>query len=328
MSKQQQYNLMEQHRGVHADLLLMCLPLVAMAVFFYGLRPALLCLTAIITANLCDRIVALLRHTAYQKREWSSEAFAVMLTLMMPASVSYYVVFVGALATVMLGKEVFGGYGAYPFHPTAVGYAVVAVNWPEQMFQYPQPFSRLPLGMVEGVALAESPLHVLKNGGIPVLDAMELLLGNYAGAMGLTALLVTLACAVFLISRRRISLLVSGGFLLGAALVAFVAPRMGFLQEGPLLMDRLQAVKYELCSGGMVFTAVYLLADPVTLPKNRVSKLLFGLLLGFMSMMFRYYGIHEVGVCFAILSVNAVSGWLDRSVRKLMSRKGVVRREF
>ncbi|MFR9067291.1 MAG: RnfABCDGE type electron transport complex subunit D [Faecalibacterium prausnitzii] len=43
------------------------------------------------------------------------------------------------LAGVLIGKEVFGGYGSYPFHPAAVGYAVAAVSWPEQVFRYPQP---------------------------------------------------------------------------------------------------------------------------------------------------------------------------------------------
>src|SRR5699024_10313776 len=96
-------------QGTHTDIVFMCLPLVAMAVFFYGPRPALLCAVAVITANLCDRLVALLRGQKYEKGEWSSEAFALLVTLMMPATASYYMVIIGTLAAVLVGKEAFGG---------------------------------------------------------------------------------------------------------------------------------------------------------------------------------------------------------------------------
>lgn len=330
---EKQTALMQRDQGTHTDLFYMCLPLLAMAIMFYGFRVALLCGTAVITANLCDRLVALLRRRPYQKHEWSSEVFAFMLTLLMPATVSYYVVIAGALATVMIGKEAFGGYGAYPFHPTAVGYAVVAVSWPNQMFQYPEPalFSALPIGNVSGVSLVESPLHALKAGGLPTLDNTKLLLGNYAGPMGATALLVILACALFLWNRKRIRLHVPVVFLLTCAAIVFFAPRLGdiapFSMPWEHLADRLAMVKYELGSGGILFTAIFLLTDPVTLPKTRVAQVLYAVLLGIMTMMFRYYGNYETGVCFAMLAVNAVSDWVERNAQRIVNWRGVIKRE-
>lgn len=257
-----------------------------------------------------------------------------MLALTMPATVSYYVVIVGAVAAVLLGKEAFGGYGCYVFHPTAVGYAVVAVSWPEQVFRYPeaQLFQSLPLGSVSSVQLVDSPLHALKTGGLPTLDNTTLFLGNYAGPMGVTALLVIMACALFLANRRSLHLSVLFSFLGMCALVAFVAPRLGdipaFSMPWTYVADRLAVMKYELCSGGLLFAAVFPMADPVICPTNRISRILYGALTGFMAMMFRYYGNYETGVCFAILAMNAFSGWLDRAVLRILHRKGVVRREL
>lgn len=332
--KEQQLARIRQDKGIHADLFYMCLPLLAMAFAFYGLRSVLLCGTAVIAANLSDRLVAWLRGRPYEKGEWSSEAFAFMLALTMPATVSYYVVIVGAVAAVLLGKEAFGGYGCYVFHPTAVGYAVVAVSWPEQVFRYPeaQLFQSLPLGSVSSVQLVDSPLHALKTGGLPTLDNITLFLGNYAGPMGVTALLVIMACALFLANRRSLHLSVMFSFLGMCALVAFVAPRLGeipaFSMPWTYVADRLAVMKYELCSGGLLFAAVFLMADPVICPTNRISRILYGALTGFMAMMFRYYGNYETGVCFAILAMNAFSGWLDRAVLRILHRKGVVRREL
>ena len=222
---------LREDQGAHTDIVYMCLPLIAMAVFFYGPRPALLCAAAVVTANLCDRLVALLRGQKYEKGEWSSEAFALLLTLMMPATASYYMVIVGTLAAVLVGKEAFGGYGAYLFHPAAVGYAVVAVSWSGRMFAYPDTslFAFLPLGSVSGVNLVESPSHMLREGGLPTIDTVDLVLGNYAGPMGTTVLLVILACALFLIHRRRMGLVAPLCFIFACAFITLLPHDGGML---------------------------------------------------------------------------------------------------
>ena len=114
-------------------------PLVCMSAYLYGPRPVLLCLVALLTGNLCDRLVAVLRRRVYRPGDWSNESFALVIALLMPATVSWYVLVTAVMAGVLLGKEAFGGYGSYPFHPAAVGFVVVAVSWPEQVFLYPQP---------------------------------------------------------------------------------------------------------------------------------------------------------------------------------------------
>ena len=105
----------------YSDVILCCIPVLIMSVFFYGLRPLFLSFAAVVTGNLIDRLMAFLRDRRYDPHEHSSECFALVLALMMPASVPYYVVVVAVLAGDLLGKEVFGGVGCYPFHPVAVG---------------------------------------------------------------------------------------------------------------------------------------------------------------------------------------------------------------
>ena len=76
--------------------------------------------------------------------------------------------------------------------------------------------------------------------------------------------------------------------------------------------SRLDLLKYEMLSGAIIYAAVFLLCDPVTAPKNRLARIAYGILTGFLTMMFRYYGSYELGVCFALLLANAFSGYLDR----------------
>jgi hypothetical protein len=140
----------------------LCVPVLCMACYFYGWRPLLLCGIALLTGNLCDRLVALLRRRVYTNKDLSNESFALIIALLMPATVDIYVLVVAVLAGVLIGKEVFGGYGSYPFNPAAVGYAVAAVSWPEQVVRYPQPYTPLPLRVIVGLDIFR---HLVKGAG-------------------------------------------------------------------------------------------------------------------------------------------------------------------
>ena len=318
--------LVEQTGRYYTDLIWMMLPLLCMAVYYYGLRPVFMCAVALITANLCDRVVCALRQRPYVKGDLSNESFALVIAMLLPASVSWYVLVAAVLAGVLIGKEAFGGYGSYPFNPAAVGYAVAAVSWPQQVFRYPVPHTVLPMMDMSGVAMTAGISDTLKNGGLPIVDTLSLLLGDYAGPMGSTAALVILSCALFLLVRRDIHLETPLCFVLVCALVPFLAPRQadligaGILQTLP---QRLVLVRYELLSGAVLFGAVFLLAEPYTSPRNRTGRIVYGLLVGAVAMAFRYFGVYETGMCFALLAVNSVSGWLDRFVARLQGNRRV-----
>ena len=156
----------------------MAVPLLCMSCYFYGLRPLLLCGAAVITGNLCDRLVSLLRRRVYQSNDLSSESFALLIALLMPATVDWYVLIAAVLAGVFIGKEVFGGYGSYPFHPAAVGYVIAAVSWPEQVFRYPQPYTAIPLWDASGVPVSDTISRTLRSGGILNLSPISLVLGE------------------------------------------------------------------------------------------------------------------------------------------------------
>lgn len=312
-----------RHRRYYKDICLMAIPLLCMAWFYYGLRPVLMALAALVTGNLCDRLVALLRRRPYIPDDYSNESFALVIALMLPASCSWYVLVAAVLAGVLIGKEAFGGYSSYPFHPAAVGYVVAAVSWPEQVFKNPVPGTVLPLGSTAGLTLESGISNVLKSGGLPATDTWDLLLGNYAGPMGTTAVLVIAACALFLLARRDIRLYTPLTFLAVSAAIAFFFPRQGALLGTGILETaaaRLVIVKYEICSGAMIFGAVFLMNEPFTAPRrHRSGRILYGALLGAVTMAFRYYGVYETGICFALLAVNSVSEWLDVLIEKFVA---------
>ena len=298
----------------------MAVPPLCMACYLYGLRPLLLCGIAMLTGNLCDRLVSLLRHRVYQNSDLSNESFALGIALLMPVTVDIYVLVAAVLAGVLIGKEVFGGYGSYPFNPAAVGYAVAAVSWPEQVFRYPQPYTAIPLWDASSVPVSSAIEDTLSSGGMLNYSSIALSLGEYAAPMGTGAALVLLACGLFLWSQKDAHMTASVSFLATCALIAFFFPRQAGLAESDVLVNalpRLQCVRDELLTGAVLFSAVFLINEPYTCAHHRMGRILYGVLVGGVSMGFRYYGVYETGVCFAVLAVNSISAWIDRTEVRL-----------
>ena len=285
---QEQERQLQKTGRYYKHVFWLCVPLLCMACYFYGARPLLLCGIALLTGNLCDRLVALLRHRVYTNKDLSNESFSLIIALLMPATVDIYVLVVAVLAGVLIGKEVFGGYGSYPFNPAAVGYAVAAVSWPEQVVRYPQPYTPLPLWNASAVPVSSTIEDTLRSGGILNLNALAVVLGEFAAPMGTGAALVILACGLVLWTQKDVHIGASASFLITCGLIAFFFPRQ-----------------------------VFLLNEPYTCAHHRLGRILYGALVGAATMGFRYFGVYETGVCFALLAVNSVSALIDRTEERL-----------
>ncbi len=296
-----------------------CVPLLAMSCFYFGARPALSALLGMAVAYLCDCIVTPLHSAGYRAHEPSSECFALLTVLMLPASVRYSVIVTAVIAAVV-AKKAFGGEGHYPFNPTAVGLVVVGVSWPKEVFRYPEPGTMLPLWNTDGVALSESMGATLTGGGLPTGSTLNLLIGNVAGPMGAVCTLVIAACGVYLLARGQLHLSTVLPFLLLVVLVPWLFPRLNELPSFSLpwtyIRQRLYLEKYMLLSGGVLFGGIFLASEPVTQPNRTSSRVIYGVALGILTVVFRYYSIYETGICFALLMVNAFPEWLDRIGRR------------
>ena len=267
----------------------MAVPPLCMACYLYGLRPLLLCGIAMLTGNLCDRLVSLLRHRVYQNSDLSNESFGLVIALLMPVTVDIYVL-------------------------------VAAVSWPEQVFRYPQPYTAIPLWDASSVPVSSAIEDTLSSGGMLNYSSIALSLGEYAAPMGTGAALVLLACGLFLWSQKDAHMTASVSFLATCALIAFFFPRQAGLAESDVLVNalpRLQCVRDELLTGAVLFSAVFLINEPYTCAHHRMGRILYGVLVGVVSMGFRYYGVYETGVCFAVLAVNSISAWIDRTEVRL-----------
>ncbi len=298
----------------YRDLLWCSVPLIGMAWYYYGPRPVLLLLTGLLTAYLCDCALAPLHGAGYHSHEPSSECFAALIVLMMPATVPYAVVVAAVIAAVLV-KEAFGGEGHYPFHPAAVGMAVAGISWPDAVYQYPAPGVWLSVWGVSDADLVEGMNATLRDGGLPSASTMNLLTGNVSGGLGTTAALVVIACGLFLLVRRRIRLSVLIPFLIFCIGLPWLLPQLNELPvvswPWEYVRQRIYLEKYIILSGTMLFGGLFLICEPVTMPNRTSSRIVYGAALGIATYAFRVFSPYESAACLALLIVGAIPEWLD-----------------
>ncbi len=305
----------ETNRTVMGDAIIALLPLYLMAYYFYGLRALALGGVSVVTCVVADLLCVLLRGEKPNPRDFSPIVTGMIIPLMLPANIDYAIVVIGGLFAILFVKQPFGGVGQNLFNPAAGAFALMAISWPEKVFLYPEPLTRLAAFGETATKLAEGPAHALKLGGVPVINALDMMTGNFAGPMGATNILVLATCLIYLIFRRTVSWQTPVTFLATSALLAGLFPRVP--------TSALNSVVLELLSGTLMFGAVFLLTDPVTSPKRGLSKYIYGIVAAVVTMMFRRFGGYEQTVMFAVLLMNALAPVIDRlseSILRILRR--------
>ncbi|MDF2567389.1 MAG: rnfD [Oscillospiraceae bacterium] len=291
-------------RSKNIDIVVTLLPILFMAVYYYGLRVLVLSAYAIIFSLISDYLCIRLKgEKKWQKYDFSPIITALIFVLVLPASTPFWLVIIGVLVANVVAKHPFGGVGANIFNPAAVAVAFVTICWPSQVLMYPQPFDALGLQSEVTTQLFRGVAYNLQLGGTPHISFMDALLGNFAGPMGATNILVIVMCGVYLLIRRSVSWQIVLATLSTTTLFAFLIPR--------IIAGGKASVVYETISGMLVFGVIFMASDPMTSPKTGFGKALYGIFLGLLTMMFRYLGKIEIGFVYALLIMNALSSMCD-----------------
>ena len=293
----------ESSRTIMSDAAIALVPLYFMSYFYYGSRVLLVGGVSILTCLICDWICGYLLQRKLNLRDLSAAVTGIIISMMVPPAVPLYVVVAADLFAILVCKAPFGGTGKNLFNPAAGGLAFATICWTNQMFLYTQPLQRLPMQLDETVTYLQGPTATLKLGGIPRLGLTELLLGNFPGPLGSTFTLIILACLIYLIARRAIKWYLPVSFLIPVAMIP--------AYNHPFGVSPLESVANELFAGSLLFVAVYMLTDPATTPKYNISRILYGVCAGILTMVFRYISPLEMSAVFAILLMNALAPAFD-----------------
>jgi electron transport complex protein RnfD len=215
-------------------------------------------------------------------------------------------VVVGAFSAIFIGKIIFGGIGSNPFNPALVGRAVLMVSWPSFMTVWIKPFYwKIGSQSIDAVTSA-TPLNIIKLNGYSNLVSLfgskgalykALFLGNVGGSIGETSALLILIGGLYLLIRKVIDWRIPVSYIMTVFILSFIFGR------DPV---------FSILAGGLFLGAFFMATDYSSSPVTPNGKVVFGIFIGFVTVLIRQFGAYPEGVMFSILLGNAFVPYFDK----------------
>ena len=295
-----------------ALVILALMPAYIVSVIEFGCGALITAAIAVAACVLTEWLIS--RFVLKEQRQSIGDLSAVLTGLLLafnlPSSIDWWIVVIGAIVAIGVGKMTFGGLGQNLFNPALVGRVFLLISFPAQMTTWP-----LPKGFETSYVDAETgatPLyflkHIMKTGDTSLVEQLpslrDALLGAMGGSLGEVAALALIIGGVFLICTRVITWHIPVSIIATVALFAWIATPAGMAPH--------TFIGYQLLSGGLMLGAFFMATDYVTSPMTAWGKIIFGVGIGLLMMVIRTWGAYPEGMSFAILIMNACVPLLNR----------------
>ncbi len=292
------------------SVLIALIPAFIVSLYYFGLD-ALMVTTTSVAA--CVLLEYLIQRFLFKKPSTIADGTAiltgVLLAFNLPSNIPLWIVVIGALFAIGIGKMAFGGLGNNIFNPALAGRIFLLISFPQQMTTWPVP---TPMGApVDGVT-GSTVLNILKRGNIEEIaniDVIDMLVGNSGGSFGEVSAIALIIGFVFLLWRRIITwhipvTIIATVFLFSMAVT---------INEGleyAIIFGELQ-----IFSGGLLLGAIFMATDYVTSPMTRGGMILYGVLIGIITVVIRLWGAYPEGMSFAIFIMNGATPLINKYMK-------------
>ncbi len=292
-------------------------PALLVSFLYFGLGSAVVCAVSVAACVFFEWAI-----TKYMlKREPSiTDGSAILTGLLLgfnlPSNLPIWIIAIGALVAIGIGKMTFGGLGCNPFNPALVGRCFLLVSFPAQMTSWPEVGQ---LGCYTDVTTGATPLSIMKDaiktGDASLLeklpDSLTMLLGNPAngfgaGTIGEVCALALIIGLVYMLVRKIIT------WHIPVSIILTVFVFSGLLHLGNPVYANPVA---EILSGGLMLGAIFMATDYVTSPMTGKGQIIYGVCIGLLTVVIRNWGSYPEGMSFAILIMNAFTPLINTYIK-------------
>lgn len=280
------------------------LPAYLVALYYFGVGALAVSVIAIAS---CIGFEAFIQRFVLKTKVSISDGSAaltgLLLAMNLPSNLPWWMVIIGSMAAIGLGKMCYGGLGNNLFNPALVGRVFLLISFPAAMtvWPVPEPFSMAYMD----AQTAATPLSLMKFDQMlpPIISTI---VGNEGGSMGEVSAIALLLGGCFLLWKKVIT------WHIPVSILATVAVFTG-------IMHLVDPIAYEnplwhLCSGGLLLGAIFMATDYVTSPMTTRGQLIYGVGIGLITVVIRLWGSYPEGVSFAILLMNATTPLIDKYI--------------
>jgi len=273
------------------------IPAAIAGVVIFGWDALWVTAVAVVAAVLTELIFGILTKKKITILDGSAVITGILLAFNLPSGVPLWLPVVGAVFSIAIGKQVFGGLGQNIFNPALVGRVFLMASWPKYMTTFTAPLK------FDAITSA-TPLAMLKEGKVTEhISYLDLFLGNHGGCIGEVCILALLIGAAVLLIKGYISWHIPFTYIFTTAVFTY-------LFGGAKLFggDWL----FHILSGGLILGAFFMATDYVATPLTAKGQLIFGVGCGLLTAVIRIWGGYPEGVSYAILMMNAATPFIDR----------------
>lgn len=266
-------------------------------VIIFGLDALWVILVAVTAAVLTELVFGIWTKKKITILDGSAVITGILLAYNLPPNVPLWLPVIGAVFSIAIGKQVFGGIGQNIFNPALVGRVFLMASWPKYMITFAKPFS---YDAVTGA----TPLALLKEGKLlEHISYLDLFLGKRGGCIGEVCILALLIGAAFLLIRGYITWHIPATYIFTTAVFTYI---FGGAQlfGGDWL--------FHVLNGGLILGAFFMATDYVATPLTARGQLIFGVGCGLITAVIRLWGGYPEGASYAILMMNAATPFIDR----------------
>ena len=288
-------------------------PATIASVYFFGWRSLSVIAVSYIFGGITEIIFAIVRKESINE---GLLVTGILFPLTLPPTIPLWMVAVGVVVGVALGKEVFGGTGKNIFNPALVGRVFLAIAFPVEMTtKWTAPVGGFWGGFttyLPDAVTSATPLTIFKSTG-QLTTNLDLLWGNVAGSLGETSALLLILGGLFLMLTKVSNWRIPVGYLGSAFSFGWVM--------WLLVPQKFAPPVFQLLSGGLLFGAFFMATDPVSAPITNLGRWIYALLLGIITIVIRGLSGYVEGVMFAILFMNIFSSLINDMTVPLIARR-------
>lgn len=299
------------------DVIIALIPAGIAGIFFFGLPAAIVIAVSVASCLLFEYVWQRLMHKPNSLGDLSAVVTGLLLAYNMPPTIPWWMVVIGALFSIIIAKQVFGGLGQNFMNPALAGRAFLMAAWTGPMTTWISPSF---FGM--DAQSTATPLALMKSGAMSEMPTyLEAFLGNIGGCIGETSAALLLLGGLYLLVRRVIKINTPLAFLATVAVLTYL------FGGGVTAGERTNFMLYHLLSGGLFLGAFFMATDYTTSPVTPVGQVLMGIGCGIITVAIRLKGGYPEGVSYSILLMNVLTPLIDRfTAPRVFGYKGVLQK--
>ena len=310
----------ETTRSIMLDVIIAMLPALVWAVIWFGVKALTLTAVSVIGCMFWEWLYRKLMKKPQSVGDLSAVVTGMLLAFVCPVTTPYWMIIIGGFFSIVVVKQLFGGIGKNFVNPALAGrafllgsYAGVMTTWIDAT-QNKAPL----MGSTADIVTAATPLAYMKTGNMAGLtetySVMDMFLGKTGGSLGEVSAACLLLGGIYLIWRKVINWQTPVAYIGTVAVLSFLFPKAGSGVDWML---------YSVFGGGLFLGAFFMATDYATSPVTKKGQLVFGIGCGLFTVLIRYFGSYNEGVCYSIMVMNLCVALIDKYTKP--TRFGVVK---